>query len=114
MGRNADVSIDLYIIIKGQETILQLGNLQLHRQRCSKLERFFKEEFFSKKQQAPRGGRFFVHFFPGKISGKIPRKISPQKCWEKMEFSAEKSFEKSFFQQIPRNFPRKITFRGKK
>jgi hypothetical protein len=25
-----------------------------------------------------------------------------------------KSFEKSFFQQIPRNFPRKITFRGKK
>jgi hypothetical protein len=30
-----------------------------------------------------------------------------------MEFSAEKSFEKSFFQQIPRNFPRKITFRRK-
>jgi hypothetical protein len=25
-----------------------------------------------------------------------------------------KSFEKSFFQQIPWNFPRKITFRGKK
>jgi hypothetical protein len=24
-----------------------------------------------------------------------------------------KSFEKSFFQEIPRNFPRKITFRGK-
>jgi hypothetical protein len=24
-----------------------------------------------------------------------------------------KSFENSFFQEIPRNFPRKITFRGK-
>jgi hypothetical protein len=31
-----------------------------------------------------------------------------------MEFSAEKSFEKSFFQEIPRNFPRKVIFRGKK
>jgi hypothetical protein len=25
-----------------------------------------------------------------------------------------KSFEKSFFQEIPRNFPQKIPFRGKK
>jgi hypothetical protein len=25
-----------------------------------------------------------------------------------------KSFEKSFFQEIPRNFPRKVIFRGKK
>jgi hypothetical protein len=24
-----------------------------------------------------------------------------------------KSFEKSFFQEIPRNFPRKVIFRGK-
>jgi hypothetical protein len=31
-------------------------------------------------------GRFFVHFYPGKI----PRKIFPQKMLEKMEFSAEK------------------------
>jgi hypothetical protein len=26
----------------------------------------------------------------------------------------EKSFEKSFLQEIPRNFPRKVTFCGKK
>jgi hypothetical protein len=69
------------------------------------------------RQSGAFWGQFFVHFFPGKISGKISGKILlkifPQKCWEKMEFSA-KSFEKLFFQEILRNFPQKITFRGKK
>jgi hypothetical protein len=55
-------------------------------------------------------GPIFHTLFPGKI----PRKIFPHKCWEKIEFSAEKSFEKLFFQEIPRNFPRKVIFRGKK
>jgi hypothetical protein len=32
----------------------------------------------------------------------------------KIGFFCGKSFEKSFFQEIPQNFPRKITFRGKK
>jgi hypothetical protein len=30
-----------------------------------------------------------------------------------MEFSAEKVLNNNFFQKIPRNFPQKITFRGK-
>jgi hypothetical protein len=57
-------------------------------------------------KNSPKLGPIFRTFFPGKIF--------PQKCWEKIEFSAEKSFEKSFFQQIPRNFPQKVIFRGKK
>jgi hypothetical protein len=55
-------------------------------------------------------GRFFVHFFLGKFSGKF----SPTKMLGKIAIFRGKSFEKSFFQQIPRNFPRKITFHGKK
>jgi hypothetical protein len=51
----------------------------------------------------------FRTFFPGKI----PRKIFLQKMLEKNGIFRGKSFEKSFFQQIPRNFPRKVTFRGK-
>jgi hypothetical protein len=33
---------------------------------------------------------------------------------EKLEFSAEKVLKHHFFQEIQRNFPRKITFCGKK
>jgi hypothetical protein len=53
--------------------------------------------------------RFFVHFFQGKFRGKF----FPKKMSGKIAIFRGKSFEKSFFQQIPRNFPRKITFRGK-
>jgi hypothetical protein len=44
----------------------------------------------------------------------FPWKIFPQKMLGKIAIFRGKSFEKSFFQQIPRNFPQKITFRGKK
>jgi hypothetical protein len=44
----------------------------------------------------------------------IPRKIFPQKMLGKFRIFRGKSFEKSLFQQIPRNFPRKVIFRGKK
>jgi hypothetical protein len=54
------------------------------------------------------------YIFSGENSAEFSAKIFPQKCWEKIEFSAEKSFEKSFFQEIPRNFPQKVIFRGKK
>jgi hypothetical protein len=54
--------------------------------------------------------RFFPTFFPGKI----PLKIFSKKMLRKIALFRGKSVEKSFFQQIPRNFPRKITFRGKK
>jgi hypothetical protein len=61
--------------------------------------------------------RFFVHFFQGKFQGKFHRKFRgkffPQKMSGKIAIFRGNSFEKSFFQQIPRNFPRKITFRGK-
>jgi hypothetical protein len=57
--------------------------------------------------------RFFVHFFPGKISGKIPRKIFPPKMLGKTGIFRGKSFEKSFFQEISRNFLRKVIFCGK-
>jgi hypothetical protein len=53
-------------------------------------------------------GPIFRTFFPGKIPF-FPQKMLGKNC----NFRG-KSFEKSFFQQIPRNFLRKITFRGKK
>jgi hypothetical protein len=55
----------------------------------------------------PIRGRFFVHFFPGKISGKISGKIFPQKCWEKMEFSTEKVLKNRFSKKF------RVIFRGK-
>jgi hypothetical protein len=56
-------------------------------------------------------GADFSHiFFRVKFRGKF----SPQKMLGKIGIFRGKSFEKSLFQQIPRNFPRKITFRGKK
>jgi hypothetical protein len=62
-------------------------------------------------------GRFFINFFQGKFHGKFRGKIFPppqkKKMLGKFAIFRGKSFEKSFFQQIPRNFPRKITFRGK-
>jgi hypothetical protein len=47
-------------------------------------------------------------FFKGKFRGKF----SPNKMLGKIAIFRGKSFGKSFFQQIPRNFMRKITFRG--
>jgi hypothetical protein len=58
-------------------------------------------------------GSIFRKNFPGKISGKIPWKFSPKNVGKNGIFR-RKSFEKSFFQEIPRNFPRKVIFRGKK
>jgi hypothetical protein len=71
-------------------------------------------QYFLQYSKMPHLGPIFRTFFPGKISGKIPRKIFPQKMLGKIIIFRGKSFEKSFFQKIPRNFPRKITFHGKK
>jgi hypothetical protein len=65
--------------------------------------RFFKLQRAKEKSW----GRFFVHFFQGKFRG-TPKNVG------KIDIFRGKSFEKAFFQQIPWNFPRKITFRGKK
>jgi hypothetical protein len=53
-------------------------------------------------------GRFFVHFFQGKFRGKFRPKMLG-----KNGIFRGKRFEKLFSQEIPRNFPRKVLFRGK-
>jgi hypothetical protein len=53
-------------------------------------------DFPSAQWERDQWGRFFVHFFPGKI----PRKIFPQKILGKIAIFRGKSFEKSFFNKF--------------
>jgi hypothetical protein len=59
-------------------------------------------------------GPIFCTFFSGENFWENSAENFPQKMLGKIVIFRGKSFEKSFFQEIPRNFPRKITFRGKK
>jgi hypothetical protein len=59
-------------------------------------------------------GPIFRTFFSGENFGEnSAENVPPKNVGKKWNFPRKKSFEKSFFQEIPRNFPRKVIFRGK-
>jgi hypothetical protein len=58
-------------------------------------------------------GPIFRTFFSGENLGENSAENFTPKMLGKNGIFRGKSFEKSFFQEIPRNFPRKVIFRGK-
>jgi hypothetical protein len=58
-------------------------------------------------------GADFSYIFSGEIFRENSAENFPPKNIEKNGIFSGKSFEKSFFQEIPRNFLRKVIFRGK-
>jgi hypothetical protein len=58
-------------------------------------------------------GPIFRTFFSAENFGENSAENFPPKNIGKNGIFRGKSFEKSFFQEIPRNFPRKVIFRGK-
>jgi hypothetical protein len=60
-------------------------------------------------------GPIFRTFFSGENFGEnSTENFPPKNVGKKNGIFRGKSFEKSFFQEIPRNFPQKVIFRGKK
>jgi hypothetical protein len=62
----------------------------------------------------PTWGRFFVHFSGENFGENSAENFPPKNVGKKNGIFCGKSFKKSFFQEIPRNFQRKVIFRGKK
>jgi hypothetical protein len=70
-------------------------------------------ELTTSAREEENRGRFSFIFSGENSAENFAENFPPENVGKKIEFSAEKVLKNRFFQEIPRNFPRKIIFRGK-